>query len=58
MHLLTKKKHNNPKDKNDIFDYCSEIWRVSNEKNRVAVIVANAKLNKLSTYEFMAKVVG
>lgn len=43
---------------NTIFDYCSQIWGVSTEKNRVAVIVANAKLNKLTPYEFMLKVVG
>lgn len=43
---------------NDIFDYCSEVWRVSTEKNRVAIIVANAKLNNLPIYEFMLKVAG
>jgi len=43
---------------NDIFDYCNEIWGVSMEKNRVAIIVANAKLNNLSVCEFMLKVVG
>ena len=43
---------------NDIFDYCSEVWGVSTEKNRVAVIVSNAKLNNLSVRDFMLKVVG
>lgn len=43
---------------NNIFDYCSQIWGVSTEKNRIALIVANAKLNNLPTYEFMQKVVG
>lgn len=42
----------------DIFDYCNQIWGASTEKNRVALIVANAKLNNISTYEFMQKVVG
>lgn len=43
---------------NDIFDYCAEMWNVSTEKNRVAIIVANAKLNNLSVCDFMLKVVG
>lgn len=43
---------------NDIFDYCSQIWGASTEKNRIALIVANAKLNNIPTYEFMRKVVG
>ena len=43
---------------NDIFDYCGEVWGVSKEKNRAAIIVANAKLNNLPIYEFMLKVVG
>ena len=43
---------------NNIFDYCSQIWGVSTEKNRIALIVANAKLNNLPIYEFMQKVVG
>lgn len=42
----------------DIFDYCSRIWCVSTEKNRVALIVANAKLNNIPVHEFMQKVVG
>ena len=43
---------------NDIFDYCSQIWGVSTEKNRIAIITANAKLNNIPVYEFMEKVVG